>query len=171
MKKYAVLATLLLAAPVLAGCNAEVSTGSNSVSKASLEKQLASTFTPDDPEAKVSADCAGALAAKTDATQDCHMTVGDQEADVRVSVTKVADGDVNFKTTPFVPADTVAETLKQGLLDQGYTVDTVECEDELLGVLDETTTCTASPADGDGTLNVTVTSVDGLLVNFNYKTA
>ena len=74
MKKYAALAVCVLA---LAGCSAEVNTGDETVSQADLEKQVSGMFTPDDPDATIDAGCEGDLDAKVDATQDCHLTVGD----------------------------------------------------------------------------------------------
>lgn len=152
----------------VAGCSFSVG-GPDTVTEAELEKKLAGLYEPDNPDVEIEADCAGTLEAEVDATQDCHLTVGEEEADVHVVVTKVGDEDVDFEATPYVPADRVAETIKASLGDQGYQVDSVECDDELVGELDATTTCTASPADGEGAIEVKVTSVDGLMVNFNYE--
>lgn len=165
MRKYV---ALLACTAVLTGCSFSVG-GADAVTQADLEEQISGLYTADDPEAEITADCAGELAAEVDAQQDCHVNVGEEEADVHVVVTKVNDGDVDFETTPYVPAERVAETIKSSLADQEYEVDTVECEAELLGQLDETTTCTAQPADGEGTIEVSVTQVDGLMVNFNYE--
>ena len=155
-------------AVVLGGCSFSFG-GADAVTQSELEKQLASLYTPEDPEAEIAADCGGELEAEVDATQECHLTVGEQEADVRVVVTKVNDEDVDFEATPFVPADRVAETIDASLTEQGYQVETVACEDELAGEVDATTTCTATPADGAGTIEAKVTSVEGLMVNFNYE--
>lgn len=167
MKTYAALAVCVLA---LAGCSAEVTTGdAENVSQSDLEDRVTGMYTPDDPDATVDASCSGDLDAKVDASQDCHLTVGDQEADVRVQVTSVDGSDTKLDATPFVPADKVAETIKGSLAEQGYRLDTVDCEQELIGEVGETATCTAAPAKGDGTIEAKVTSVDGLMVNFNYK--
>lgn len=137
--------------------------------QAALEERVAGMYTPDDPDAEITADCEGGLDAEAGATQDCHLEVGEESADVRAAYTEEGDEDVNVEATPFVPADRVAETIKSSLADQGYKVDTVECEDELMGELDATVSCTATPAEGEGTVEVKVTSVDGLMVNFNYE--
>ena len=84
-------------------------------------------------------------------------------------VTKVDGSDVEFETQTFVPAERLADTLKTQLADQGFEVETVECDGELVGEVDATTECTAAPAEGDGVLEVTVTEVDGLMINFNYE--
>lgn len=161
----AALACLLV---VVSGCSFSFG-GPEAVSQAELEKQVAGIYTPDDPNAEITADCDGTLEPEVDATQDCHLTVGEEKADVHVVVTKVGDDSVDFEATPYVPAERVAETIQTSLGDQGYDIESVECEDELLGVLEETTACTATPAEGDGAIEVTVTSVDGLMVNFNYE--
>ena len=46
---------------------------------------------------------------------------------------------------------------------------TVDCQGERLGEVGETATCTATPARGGGTIEATVTKVNGLLVNFDDK--
>lgn len=167
MPKLAAAALCLLA---LTGCQASIST-SNTVSQAELEKQVAAIITPDDPSASVEPSCAGELAGKVDATQDCHLDIGDQKADVHVTVTSVDGGDVAFDVTPFLPADTLADAVLNSLTDAGYAIDSVDCDGELLGVVDETATCTAQPEQTGGDVVVTATSVDGLLVKFDVKGA
>lgn len=166
MKKYAALAVLLLA---ITGCSGSVTTGPKAVSQSDLEKQVSGMYTPNDPQATVGATCDGDLTAKVDATQDCHLTVGKQSADVRVTVTSVDGDNTKFDAVPFVPGAKVADTIKSSLTSQGYNVDTVDCPGELMGKVGQTATCTAAPAKGGGKIEATVTKVDGLLVNFNYK--
>jgi hypothetical protein len=165
MRPIALAAVLAL---LLTGCSFSFG-GPEAVEQAELEKKVAGLYEADDPDTELTADCEGDLAAEVDATQDCHISGGDQSADVRVVVTDVGDEQVDFEATPFVPADRVAETIKASLADQGITVETVDCADELLGEVDATTTCTAAPAEGEGTIEVVVTSVEGLMVNFNYE--
>ena len=152
----------------LAGCSFSIG-GPDAVTQPELEKQVADLYTADDPEAEITADCEGELDAEVDATQDCHVNVGEESADVHVTVTKIDGQDVEFEAAPYVPAERVADTIKGSLADQGFQVDSVECEDELAGELGATTTCAAKPAEGDGTIEVKVTQVDGLMVNFNYE--
>lgn len=162
------LAALAAVAVVLTGCSFSIG-GPGAVEQAELEKKVVGLYQPDDPDVEFTAECDGGLAAEVDATQDCHISGGDQSADVRVVVTEVGDEEVDFEATPFVPADRVAETIKESLAGQNIQVDSVECEDELAGEVDATTTCTAVPAEGEGTIEVVVTSVDGLMVNFDYE--
>jgi hypothetical protein len=162
------LAVLTFSVVVLACCSAGVAS-SRSVSQSDLEEQVVETITPDDAKATVDATCADDLDRKVDATQDCHVEIGDETADVRVNVTGVDGNEVEFDLTPYVPTDRVAETIQDALGDEGFQVDSVECEDELLGVVGEVVTCSARPAEGDGTTEATVTSVHGLKVNFDYE--
>ncbi len=164
MKTVAAMFCLL----ALAGCQAQVSETAT-VSQSQLEKQVAGLYTPDDPKATVVAACLGQLAARVDATQDCHLVIGKQEADVRVKVTEVAGTRTKFAPTPYVPAARVATTIKKALKKQGYQIDLVRCESELLGIVGEKTFCQVSPADSEGKVRAKVTSVEGLLVNFDYK--
>lgn len=159
---------LVVCTLVLTGCSVSFG-GVEDLTQSALEEQVAANITPDDPDAEVSADCAGGLAAEVDATQECHLDVGEEEADVRATVTKVNDEDVDFELSTYVPPDVVASTIKDSLAAQDVTVDTVECDDELRGEVDAKTMCTAAPADGEGRIEVTVTSVDGLMVNFGYE--
>ena len=168
MRKTVSLFLVAICAVLVASCSFSLG-GADAVTTSELEKQIASLYTADDPEAEITAECDGELKAEVDATQECHLEVGEESADVRVVVTKIEDDVVDFESTPFVPADRVAETIKNSLSSQGYEVETVECADELPGELDATATCTATPADGSGTIEATVTSVEGLMVNFDFE--
>lgn len=159
---------LVLCCLALAGCDADALV-ERTVSRAEVERQLGGMYTPHDPEATVDPSCAGDLVAEVGATQDCHLRIGDQAADVRVRVTGVDGNDSTFEATPFVPAERVAETLRSSLAEEDIDVDDVDCATELLGEVDATVTCFAQPAEGDGSIEVTVTSVDGLLVHFDYR--
>ncbi len=159
------LLALVVCAAAVTGCSTTAST----VEQAELEKQVAAIYEADDPSDEISATCDGELDAEVDATQDCNVTVGEENADVHVVVTKVDGSDVEFETQTFVPAERLADTLKTQLADQGFEVETVECDGELVGEVDATTECTAAPAEGEGILEVTVTEVDGLMINFNYE--
>ena len=170
MKQLAALAVTIFA---LAACSAEVTSGGGEgdLSQSELEKKVVDGVTPDDPDAEVSADCDGGLPHEVDATQDCHLDVGDETADVRVTVTSTDGGDHDIDEVPFIPADRMSDTIDKSLTDQGFAVDTVDCESELIGKLGETADCTAvlPEAGGATPLKVKVTQVDGLMVNFNFE--
>jgi len=161
-------ATFAAASALLfAGC--AVGSGAGSVDRAALEKQLAGLYTPQDPEAEITAECEGDLDAEVDATQECRMSVGEDTADVRVVVTGVGDDKVDFAATPFLTAERVAETVRRSLEEKGFRPDRVDCRKELVGEEGATTVCTVAPAKGKGRVRATVTRVEGLLVNFDYR--
>lgn len=168
MVRYAALAACLL---VLAGCDSDPETkqAPTPMSRSALEHRVAGSFTPDDPDATIEAHCGGGLAVRTGATRDCHLDVGEEGVDVHVQVSSVSGTRPQLRITPYIPADRLGEAIRSSLSGQGYRVESVECEDELLGEQDQTATCTASPAAGEGHVDVHVTKVDGLMVNFDYE--
>ncbi|MCW2845133.1 MAG: hypothetical protein JWN22_3049 [Nocardioides sp.] len=170
MSKLATVTAAVLCVVALAGCNAEVSTKSapSTISQSDLEQQLVDGTTPDDKGATVKATCEGDLERKADATQDCHLDVGAETADVHVTVTD-ASGDGTYDVTPYLRAQRVADTIQSTLSGKGYAIDSVECDGDLLGVVDEVVTCTALPEKTGGQLSATVTTVDGLFVNFHIE--
>ena len=158
MRKYAAFIACALVA--LTGCSVSVGglgraradgrTHRRVDAVADLEDLVAGSVTPDDEGAEVSAECAGGIDVEVDATQDCHLTVGEQIADVHFVVTEVDDGEiVDADITPYLPADRVAETIQVSLEDQGSTVDSVECEGELAGEKGATMSCTATAGTQD----------------------
>ena len=178
MRKYAALIACALVA--LTGCSVSVGTDSDepeptaeptveSMAVADLEDLVAGSVTPDDEGAEVSAECAGEIDVEVDAAQTCHLTVGEQIADVHVVVTEVDDGEiVDADITPYLPADRVAETIQASLEEQGSTVDSVDCEGELAGEKGATMGCTATAGTDAGEITVEVTKVDGLFINFHF---
>ncbi len=162
---------LLMAAGVIAVSGCTFSGGSLTVSKEDLDTEVAKSITPDEAGAAVQADCAGQLDGKVGAEQECHVDVGDQKADVRLRVTSVKDDEVRWSTQPFLSPDIIGESIQQDLDSQGIRVDSVECDEELVGKVGETTTCGTTGAKAPGDLTVEVTGVDGLLINFNYTSA
>ncbi|WP_372729915.1 DUF4333 domain-containing protein [Nocardioides sp.] len=165
MRSIAAVAVSLLA---LSGCSTQVSETAI-VSQAQLETQVSALFTAADPEVEVVATCAGDLGARVGATQDCHLDIGKQDADVRVRVTEIVGKQTKFVTTPFVPATRVAKNIARSLRKQGYRVDQVVCQSELIGEVGAKAICVLAPADRDGKVRAKVKSVKGLKVNFDYR--
>ena len=167
MLRYAALAACVLA---LAGCDADPgeSAAPAALSRAALQQRVAGSFTADDPDVTITARCDGGLAARRGATRDCHLDVGEEGAEVHVQVASVSGDRPQLRITPYIPADRLGEALRGALSGQGYRVQSVECEDELLGRPAETATCAVTPAEGEGRVEVHVTRVDGLMVHFDY---
>lgn len=166
MKRIAAAAVCALA---LTACSGEVSIGSSNVSQSELEEQVAGAFTPDDPEAAVSAACDGEVEAERDATQTCVVSVGEDEADVRVVVTSVDGDDVNFDLVPFVPADAVGSAVEASLAEQNIVIDSIDCPEELAGEVGATLECAVTADGQEATAQVEVTEMDGLMTRFDYE--
>ena len=159
---------MVMAMGVIAVSGCSIVSGTPTVSKDDLDTQVATSVTPDEAGAAVSADCAGPLEGKVGSGQECHVKVGEQEADVRLKVTRVDGDDVHWSTEPYLPPDVIGTAIQGDLQGQGIEVDSVDCKDDLSGDVGDTTVCGTTGAKAPGDLTVKVTSVDGLLINFNY---
>jgi hypothetical protein len=165
--RAAVVAIVVL---LLSSCS--FSFGSTTVSQAELEKQVKATITPDDPSAEFTIACDGTLKGEVDATQDCYATDAEgSTTGLHVKVTEVDGKTVKFSYDPFIAPEDVAAAIKDLAGQQGITVETLTCEEELPGKEGESIVCSGTPVDSVGDLTVTVTSVDGLQVNFNVEQA
>lgn len=95
--------------------------------------------------------------------------VGEAPVTIRVKVTGVDGSDVEYDLTPVVEAPAVATTIQETLAGQDYPVESVTCEDELVGEMDNTVLCSVTNSDGEEIeVESTVTSVDGFLIGFDF---
>lgn len=162
---------MVAAVLALASCSGEVSIGEDEVTvgQDDLAERLTEQITPDNPEDEVTVECEGDLAGEVDATVDCPAMVGESPVTVRVLVTSVDGSDVNYELTPVVEADDVATTIQETLAGRQYPVESVTCDGELIGEVDETQLCTLTNTRGkELALEATVTSVDGFLIGFDF---
>ena len=164
----AVLATVVLALTSACGPSAAEATD---LSQADLEQQVSSRYEPDDPQDTLTATCEGDLQAEDDATQDCTVTTGGKEVGVRAQVTDVGADDLGLETTPFLPPEMVADAITSSLEIQGIEKVETTCDGDLMGEVGDAVTCIVTTPDGDTEVNVDVTSIDGLLINFDFKSA
>lgn len=134
-----------------------------------LEQRIEGRYEPIDPADSLSAACRGDLRAEEDATQDCTVTTGDQHVGVRVRVTDAEAEDLGIETTPFLPRESVAEAIASALESHGYTEVEAACDGDLIGEAGREIVCRVSTPDGESRVDVDVTSVDGLLVTFDFK--
>jgi hypothetical protein len=162
----AVLATVL-AATTACGPGADGS----AISRSGLEQRISEKYEPDDPKTTLTAACPGGLDAADDATQDCTVTTDDKEVGVRARVTDEDADDLGLETTPFLAPATVGEAIASSLEIQGYTGVESTCDGNLMGEVGDTVVCELSTLEGDTTVNVEVSSIDGLLINFTFKSA
>ena len=159
---------MVMATGVVAVSGCSIVSGTPTVSQDDLESRVTKSITPDEPGAAVSADCAGPLEGETGSTQTCHVKVGEQEADVRLKVTRVEGDEVHWSTDAYLPPDVTGAAIAKDLQAQGIAVDSVDCRGELAGTVGDTTTCGTTGSGAPGDLTVKVTSVDGLMINFSY---
>jgi len=171
-RTYAALAAAVVTLGLTTSCAAkdDAPTG-NPMTQKELEKQISGMYEPDDPDAKLTVKCEGDLAAEADATQDCTVTTDDDEVGVRAQVTDTEADDLGVETMAFLPPETVADAIAQSLEIQGYTGVESTCDGNLYGEVGREVTCEVTTPDGDTTVEVDVTSVDGLMINFDFKSA
>jgi hypothetical protein len=129
------------------------SSETESLDAAGLEELVADSVTPDDEFAEVSADCAG-----------------EQTIDVHFVVTDVRDGEVtDAEFTPYIPGERLAPVVQQELSTQVPDLTDVQCDEELTGEQGATTECAATSGGKDVRVEVDVTKVDGLFINFHMQ--
>jgi hypothetical protein len=165
------LTVLILAVPLLGACSGEASVGSGdpTVTKAQLEKEVASRVTGEDAD-QVEVVCEGDLTATVDETQDCEVTAAGTSTGIRLTVDAVEGEDVEFSQTIFISETELASAVDGYFTDQGIKVTGVTCDGELIGVKGKSARCeVTSSSDGDATVRTTTSNVDGLTVNFDIE--
>lgn len=170
----AVIGVLLVPILLVSACSGEVSIGGvDQVTEAELVAETEDQVTGVERDT-FEVTCDGGLDAEVGATQDCRVAgvqdaeASDESIGVRYVVTEVDGDEVSFSRTPFLDAESVALGVERHYSDQGITIDSVTCDDELIGEEGETTTCDiTSSSDGDVTVEATSTGLDGLNVTFD----
>lgn len=143
----------------------------SAMTQAELEQRVAQRYQPKDEDTKYTAECDGDLELTDDATQDCLVLTSEQEVGVRVVIGDSDAADLDLQTTPFLPAQTVADSIGQSLEIQGYTGVTASCDGDLVGEIGQTIVCTMNLETGKTDVNVEVTSVDALQVDYAFTSA
>jgi hypothetical protein len=166
----AVLATLLPLG-LLAGCGDGEPARGTDLTQAQLEEHVNGSFEPDDPAKELEAACEGALEAVAEATQDCEVTNGNQRVGVRASVTDVEADDLGMQLTPFLFGEDVAGAISQSLEMQGYTGISTTCDGDLVGEVGRELECVLISDTGESVVNVDVTKVDGLMIDYDFESA
>lgn len=160
-----------LSAVALAGCSVEASVGDEpTVAQSEIESVVAGNITGADAgETEVTCD-GGDLPAEVGETRDCLVTLEGRSTGIRVTIEKVNDEDVDFSTVMFVTAEELATSVDDFYTGQGFTIDDVTCDGELVGEAGETARCDITSAtDGDATVEATSTGAEGLTVNFDLE--
>jgi len=165
----AALLTALVCLATACGSSAPESIEGTDLSQADLEQQVAGRYESDDPKDELTVSCEGALPGAEDATQDCLVTTGSKEVGVRASVTDAAADDLGLSTAAFLPPEMVADAIASSLEIQGYEEVTATCDGDLMGEVGNAIVCEVTTPEGDTMVDVDVTSVEGLLINFDFK--
>jgi len=164
-------AVTLCAAAVLAvaGCSGSVSINQEkTVAKADVADQISTKVNEKAGHKPQSVTCPGDLKAAVGASLDCQMTDNGQTYGVNVTVTSVA-GDKNFDIVETVNKDDVAKQISDQLTQQFGRTPDVTCPDNLKGDLGATTRCQLQDQGSTYGVTVTVTSVEGGDVKYNFK--
>jgi hypothetical protein len=110
--------------------------------------------------------CPQGLAGQAGATSDCEATDGSKLVGVRATATDARGG---FDVLPFLGADAVVDTIAGSLEMQGYTGVTGHCDGELIGEVGAHQDCEVTTSGGTTPVNVDVTKVEGLTIDFTFK--
>jgi hypothetical protein len=150
----------------IAGC----SSGPKTVSKADVAGQISSKMTDASGNKPDSVSCPDDLKASVGSTLDCEMKVKGQTYGVNVAVTSVEGDNAKFDMVETVDKNQVASEISDQLGQQvGHKPDSVSCPDNLKGTVGATLRCDLTDSNQTYGVTVTVASVDGGDVNFNFK--
>ena len=150
----------------VAGC----SSGPKTVSKADVESQISSKMTDAAGNKPDSVSCPNDLTGTVGSTVNCDMKVKGQPYGVNVTVTSVDGDNAKFDMVETVDKDQVASQLTDQLTQQvGHKPDSVSCPDNLKGTVGATMRCDLTDSGQTYGVTVTVASVGGGDVNFNFK--
>ena len=165
-----VFVAVAAASMAVAGCSFSVGTNT--------EKSVASTDVADQISTKVnekaghkpdSVTCPGDLKATVGATLDCQMKDDGKTYGVNVTVTSVDGAKVNFDIVETVDKDDVAKSIADQLEAQFGRRPDITCPDNLKGDQGATLRCQLSDQGTTYGVTVTVTSVDGGDVKYDFK--
>ncbi len=86
-------------------------------------------------------------------------------------MTDIDADDLGMELTPFLFGEDVAGAISQSLEMQGYTGIFTKCEGDLVGEVGRELECVLTSDTGDSVVNVDVTEVDGLMIDYDFKSA
>jgi Domain of unknown function (DUF4333) len=157
------LAGLLIGA---SGCMS----GPKTVSKSNVESQISQKMTDASGNKPESVSCPDDLKASVGAKIDCEMKIKDQTFGVNVTVTSIEGDQAKFDMVETVNKNDVAREISDQLEQQvGRKPETVTCPDNLKGIQGATLRCSLTDVGETYGITVTVTSVEGGDVKFNFK--
>ncbi|GAS95590.1 uncharacterized protein RMCC_2556 [Mycolicibacterium canariasense] len=170
MARWMAAPAMLAAAVALAACSFSASVGDNTVSKDQVQNQISEKVTEQGGTKPASVTCPADLKAEIGATLDCTMSDGSKDYGVNVTVTSVDGKTVNFDIVQTVDKNAVAEQISQQLSQQvGRAPESVTCPSDLKGDKGQTLRCQLTDSGETYGVTVTVTSVKGGDVKFDFK--
>jgi hypothetical protein len=142
------------------------------MSKAQLEKAVAILMPQASGVAVDSITCEGGLDGKVGAETHCDVTANGVTSRRTVDVTKVDGLMMNFNVLPVLQKAQVEKSLLDQLASQlGSRPDSADCTGDLEGKVGNTIKCTVVAGPDTQDFQLTVNTVDGDRIDFNYKPA
>lgn len=142
------------------------------VSKAQLDKSVASLVSEASGVNVDSVNCEGGLDGKEGAETHCDVTANGVTSRRTVVVTKVDGLMMNFNVLPILEKAQVENSLLEQLATQlGGRPDSADCSGDLEGKKGNSITCTVVAGEETQDFTLTVTGVNGDRINFNYAPA
>lgn len=165
MQRRIGLAALCLTALVTAGCSFSI--GGTTVDKKDLEGEISKQLTEQLNREPESVTCPGDLKGEVGQKATCEFSENGEDLSVKVTVTKVEDGQVSFDIEPDAPTtiakgeleDAVATFMEEEF---DFTPDSVTCPEDVDREKDVTTRCEYVGQGVSYPITVTVTKVDGI---------
>jgi hypothetical protein len=149
----------------ISGCSFSFHTGGGApvVAKADLQKDITDRL-KQAGETPQSVTCSEDLVGEVDKSTRCEVVLSETNAiEPIVKVTKVEGQTVNYNMTPALSKEQLQNQVANLL--NTDSADTISCEGGLEGVVGNETSCTVKGSGGTSETVVTVTEVNGLLMN------
>jgi hypothetical protein len=158
------------ALPGLIAGAAACSSGPKTVNQSDVQNQITSKLTDASGNKPDSVSCPSQLNASVGATTNCQMKVKGEPYNVNVTVTGVDGNQVKFDMVETVDKNAVANQISDQLSQQvGEKPDSVTCPDNLKGAEGATLRCNLKDGAQTYGVTVTVTSIQGGDVKFDFK--
>jgi hypothetical protein len=161
-------AALICAA--LSGCSFSKGGGAPTVAKADLQSDISDRLEKAGQKPE-SVTCTADLEGVVGKTTRCEVVLTNTNAfEPIVTVTKVDGKTVSYEMAPALSQAQLEKSVGHIVAKKtGHAVDAVKCESGLEGKEGNTATCQVEAGGETTSDTVTVTKVDGLLMNFNVK--
>ncbi|GAA1698266.1 hypothetical protein GCM10009808_14690 [Microbacterium sediminicola] len=176
-KKTALAASILLATTAgLAGCSVTFGS-SGELTSATLEEGIAERMVEMGAEAPDSIECSGSLSADAGSTTTCEVEHSGVRATLVVYAEDVDGDTLNYsweteEGSQIVVVDSIMASIDEAFTaEYGESFADIQCPaDEVLAIAGAVISCDAVTDGGEvGIVEVVVTSVDGLWVNFDWS--